>query len=92
MDFSSALIGIKLGHRFHREGWVPGQFVVLQDGYPNGIAINANTAKATGIPEGTTCAFQPYLLLYTQSGSFVPWVAPQSDLLAEDWVFEEVPQ
>ncbi len=86
MDFSGALKLIKDGHRFRREGWnAGGQWVVLQRGYPNGIAINQNTAEATGIPEGTVKVFRPYLMLHTADGSFVPWAPTVSDVLAEDW-------
>lgn len=87
MDFSNALEAIKFdGAKITRAGWNgKDMFVVLQKGYPLGIAINKNTAEATGVPEGTVCVFRPYLMLRTADGEFVPWVATQSDILAEDW-------
>jgi Protein of unknown function (DUF2829) len=86
LDFSDALIQLRLGSRVFRSGWNgPGQFVCLQDGYPDGIAINANTARATGIGQGTVKKFRPYLMLHTAQGDFVPWVPTVSDVLAEDW-------
>ncbi len=86
MDFSEALVELKHGHKISREGWnAGGQFAVLQAGYPDGIAINDNTARATGIPAGTVCSFRPYLMLCTADGSFVPWAPTVSDVLAEDW-------
>lgn len=89
MDFSQALISVRLGHRIARTGWNGhGMFVVFQRGYPEGIPINKNTAQATGFPEGTNCVFQPYLMMLTAQGDFVPWVASQTDILAMDW--EEV--
>jgi hypothetical protein len=85
-DFSSALDYVKDGDRIARTGWNgAGQYVVLQRGYPEGIAINANTAEATGIPQGTVCVFRPYLMLRTADGTFVPWAPSVSDVLAEDW-------
>jgi hypothetical protein len=61
-------------------------WLAYQPGYPEGVAINANTAKATGLPEGTVRKFLPYLMLRTAGeGCFVPWLASQSDVLAEDW-------
>lgn len=86
MNFSDALTACKAGNAISRDGWNgAGQYVVLQKGYPDGIAINANTAEATGIQQGTIMAFAPYLLFRTSQLIFVPWVASQSDLLAEDW-------
>ncbi len=60
-------------------------YLALQKGYPNGVAINKNTAEATGLPEGTLWVFDPYIMLKTAINSFVPWVTSQTDVLAEDW-------
>jgi hypothetical protein len=87
MDFSDALRQCKNGNKISRTGWNgAGQFVVYQAGYPDGIGINANTARATGYPEGTLCRFAPYLMMHNSQGVFVPWLASQGDLLADDWV------
>lgn len=88
MDFGQALRAARYDRaRISRMGWNgPGQFVVFQEGYPDGIAINANTARATGLPEGTRAVFRPYLMMCTVDGSFVPWLASMTDLLADDWV------
>lgn len=84
--FEAALAAVRNGSRIARTGWNgKGMFVVYQKGYPDGIAINANTAEATGIPQGTVCTFRPYLMMKTVHDDFVPWVASQTDLLAEDW-------
>lgn len=90
LDIGEALrLAVTQRMRISREGWNGrDMFVVYQEGYPDGIAINANTARATGIPEGTVMVFQPYLMMCTADGSFVPWLASQSDLLAHDWIAE----
>lgn len=86
MDFGAALAAVKSGAKITRGGWNgKDMYVVHQPGYPDGIGINANTAQATGIPQGTVCAFRPYLLMKTVDNDFVPWVASQTDILAEDW-------
>ncbi len=86
-DFSKALVDCRLGAKITRPSWNGnGAFVVYQRGYPNGIPINANTAEATGIAEGTVCIFRPYLMLCCSDGSFVPWQPTVSDVLATDWV------
>lgn len=64
-------------------------WAVIQKGYPDGIAINKNTAEATGIAEGTVCAFRPYFLLFTAQKDFAHWVPSGSDILAEDWLIVE---
>jgi hypothetical protein len=60
-------------------------WVVLQKGYPDGIPINKNTAKAIGEDVGTVHKFLPYLMFCTAQGDFVPWLASQTDILATDW-------
>lgn len=88
--FGQALELLKQGKRVCRSGWNgKGMWIALQRGYPEGIPINANTAQATGIPEGTVCKFRPYLMMKTVGGEFVPWLASQTDILAEDWEVSE---
>lgn len=87
--FGTALKLLKSGQRVHRSGWNgKGMWIALQKGYPDGIAINKNTAEATGIEEGTACKFLPYIMMKTASPvtEFVPWIASQSDILEEDWM------
>lgn len=85
-DFGYALNALRSGKRVTRQGWNgKGQFVVFQKAYPDGIPINKNTAEALGQPEGTIRSFRPYLMFSTVQGDLVPWVAAQSDLLADDW-------
>ncbi|GIE29980.1 hypothetical protein Ait01nite_030250 [Actinoplanes italicus] len=87
MDFGQALSALKSGSKVSRSGWNgKGMYVVLQKGYPDGIGANANTAEALGVDEGTVLVFRPYLTMRTVDGEFVPWVASQTDLLAEDWL------
>jgi hypothetical protein len=85
-DFAEALKRVKEGKKIARTGWNgKGMFVVYQKGYPTGIPINKNTAEATGIPEGTVCRFSPYLMMKAADDTFVPWLASQTDILADDW-------
>jgi Protein of unknown function (DUF2829) len=82
-DFSAALREcVAEGCKISRLGW--NGYVVYQPGYPSGIGINANTAKATGIPQGTVMIFGAYLMKYAD-GVFAPWTPDQRDLLADDW-------
>lgn len=84
--FDDALRLLKRGKKVARHGWNgQGMYVTLQPGYPDGIAINLSTARATGLTEGTVCRFRPYLMLRTAQQDFVPWAPTVSDVLAEDW-------
>ena len=90
--FEWALQQLRMGKKVARTGWNgKGMFLVLQKGYPQGIPINENTADATGLPRGQVCKFLPYIMLKTadEAISFVPWVASQTDILAEDWNYAE---
>ena len=87
MNFGKALENLKQGMKVQRQGWNgKGMYLTYQKGYPEGIAINANTASATGLPVGTICRFLPYIMMKTVDNAFVPWLASQTDVLAEDWM------
>lgn len=89
----AALEWLRKGKRVARAGWNgKNMWLAYQAGYPAGIPINANTARATGLPEGTVCRFLPYLMMRTADGAFVPWLASQTDILADDWALvDEAP-
>jgi hypothetical protein len=86
MNFGDALEKLKLGEKLQRSGWNgKGMYIVLMPGYPDGVPINRATAVATSLPLGSTQRFLPYILMRTADGSFVPWLASQSDVLGSDW-------
>lgn len=90
MDFSQALIAMKAGKRTARRSWlVDGKWVALRTGYPNGIAVNGNTAEAFGVPEGTLVSFQPYFQMCERDGSVRTWNKGDQDLIGEDWYIVE---
>lgn len=84
MDFGNALKLIKTGELLQRAGWngknmyvfmVPGsQFVV------NRPPLNRI------YPEGTVIDYHGHIDMKTADGFVVPWLASQTDVLAEDWV------
>lgn len=85
-NFEWALGLLKQGKRVCREGWNgKGMFLFLVPG----STFQVNRAPLLGIyPEGTTVVYQPHIDIRTAQNTVVPWLASQSDLLAEDW--EEV--
>lgn len=88
-DFGEALKRLKSGVRCARLGWNgKGMHVALYKGFPDGISTDSNTAQVTGQPEGLVCRFLPHLMMKTADTfpTFVPWLASQTDMLAEDWV------
>lgn len=85
MDFSAALAACKAGSKITRTGWNgPGQWVVCSPGF----AITGDRVFSEAIKEhigSGHAVFAPYLVLHNAQGVFVPWLASQGDLLAEDW-------
>lgn len=86
-EFGWAIRELKNGRRVRRLGWNgKGMWLALCRGYPNGVAPSMRDVEELGVdPEGTVYIL-PYVMMCTADGSFVPWLASQTDLLAEDWV------
>ena len=84
MDFSKALEYVKKGGKAARAGWNgKGMFVFLVPG----STFSVNRPPLLGIyPEGTVIDYHPHIDMRTADGSIVPWLASQTDLLADDWV------
>lgn len=83
MNFSKALENIKAGMQMQREGWNgKGMFVFL---VPGSIFL-VNRAPLLGIyPEGTEINYHAHIDMRTADGQIVPWLASQTDILADDW-------
>lgn len=81
--FGIALEGIRRGEQWCRKGWNDaGMFIFLVPG----SHFTVNRAPLLGIyPVGTEIDYRPHIDMKTAQGDVVPWVASQSDLLAEDW-------
>lgn len=82
-SFGVALNALKSGQRVQREGWNgKGMFLVLVtpgDSLPFGDQRPAYlTRSAPGFP-------LPWIGMKTADDGFVPWLASQTDMLAEDW-------
>ena len=83
MDFSNALKALKLGEKVSRSGWNgKGMFLYLVPGSD----FKVNRPPLLGIyDEGTGIEYRAHIDMKTADGSCVPWVASQTDLLADDW-------
>lgn len=68
-DFGEALRRLKAGKWVARTGW-------------NGKGMSIRLHAALSATEPSTL---PYIVMRTTQGGVVPWLASQTDLLAEDW-------
>jgi hypothetical protein len=74
MDFGSALTALKSGAQVYRIGW-------------NGKGLRLELQ----VPDANSKMTLPYIFISypadakTTPGARVPWLASQTDLLAEDW-------
>jgi hypothetical protein len=81
MSFSEALKEVKSGKRIAREGWNGKGMFVYYVG-PDEYDSKTDAAKKTF---GEKTPYLPYLALKTVDDKVVPWLASQTDILAEDW-------
>lgn len=90
MPFGHAIEALKAGYRVARSGWNgknmflfynPGSRVTVQEGRPLAAAFSV----------GTPIDCRPYIMMKTADVALtiVPWVASQTDILAEDWFIVE---
>jgi len=83
MNFSDALAQIKTGYKLQRAGWNgKGMFVFLVPG----SIFKANRPPLLDIfPEGTEVKYHAHIDMRTATGEICPWLASQTDVLADDW-------
>ena len=83
MNFGDALKALKSGHSVARAGWNgKDMFLFLVPG----STFKVNRPPLLGIyPEGTEINYCPHIDMKTADGMVVPWLASQTDMLAEDW-------
>jgi hypothetical protein len=89
MDIGGALRALRDGARVARRGWNgKDMFLFLVPG----SEFEVSRAPLLGIyPAGTRIQYQPHVDMRTASGSVVPWLCSQSDLLAHDWCVVDAP-
>ncbi len=83
MDFSEALKEVKDGAKIARKNWnAAGQFVyhVPAAEYP---AMTQVAKEEFG--DHAMVPYTAYLAIKTVQGTVAPWLASQTDVLAEDW-------
>jgi hypothetical protein len=84
INFSIALDLIKKGLRVAREGWNGKEMFVF---LVPGSSFEVNRPPLLGIyAAGTLINYHAHIDMRTADGQIVPWIASQTDLLAEDWL------
>ena len=83
MPFGMAVEAMKKGKKVARAGWNgKGMFLFLVPG----STFKVNRAPLLGIyPEGTEINYHAHIDMKTADDKVVPWLASQTDVLADDW-------
>lgn len=82
-SFSWALDEIKAGRKLAREGWNGKNMFIF---HVPGSRFEVNRPPLLGIyPHGTVINYHAHIDMRTADGTIVPWLASQTDILAEDW-------
>lgn len=85
MNFGEAIEALKAGHKVARSGWNgKGMFLyyVPANSYP---ASGNKLGTMTGIFPDDMVPYGAYIAMKTAQDNVVPWLASQTDVLAEDW-------
>ncbi len=83
MNFSDALNAIKEGKRLARAGWNgKGMFVFLVAG--SNFRVSREPLLSI-LGEGAEVTYRPHIDMRAADGTIVPWLASQTDLMADDW-------
>lgn len=83
VDFGTALMLMKTGEKMCREGWNGEDMFVYY--VPEGRYVPCTEAGKSLCGEDGRVFYFPYIAMKTVSGGVVPWLASQTDMLAEDW-------
>ena len=91
MNFGDAIAALKAGKKVAREGWNgKGMWLVLVPGQKQ-VTLLEGTPYREALGEAS-CEILPHIDMWTVNSegrrAMLPgWVASQTDMLAEDWVF-----
>lgn len=80
-SFGEAIKYLKRGLKVARKGWND------KDMYIRYVEPYTDKAYRVTEQEPTDGTLQPYIAMKTADNGFIPWLASQADMLADDWVF-----
>lgn len=78
MNFGDAIAALKAGSKVARSGW-NGKGMWLELVNPESYDIYSAVASNGALE------LRPFIVMKTVDSHLVPWVASQTDMLAEDW-------
>lgn len=84
LNFGEVVAGLKEGKRYARDGWNGKKMFIF--------LVNGSNFKVSREPllsimgEGVDVTYRPHIDMKDAEGKIVPWLASQTDILAEDWV------
>ena len=87
MNFGQAIEALKNGKKVARVGWNgKGMFLYY---VPVGAYAPCTEIAASLVNENGLVEYGAYIAMKTVHGNVVPWLASQTDMLAEDWIIIE---
>ena len=90
LSFGDAVAALKEGLRVERAGWNgKGMWLVLVHPDDDANVPPQPTYGVAGIVDDATNGCLPWIGMKTADNKFVPWLASQTDVLAEDWKIVE---
>lgn len=85
MTFGLAIEALKRGHKVSRKGW-NGKDMFLYYVPANSYPATRNTLNTmVGMFPDDMVPYGAYIAMKTAQNNVVPWLASQTDVLAEDW-------
>lgn len=96
LSFSAALEALKVGKKVARSGWNgKGMWLAFVKPYNDAVksvGVPCFSYRVFELPEGAngepkkSPKLLPYIAMKTVGDELVPWLASQTDVLAEDWI------
>lgn len=86
MDFSDALVNIRLGRKVARSSWgLDGPYLFFVPGSSFPIEAHRPLGKASPELVGTTAHYRAHVDMRTPYGFVMAWTPNQEDMLTDDW-------
>lgn len=87
MTFGIAIEALKKGKKVARAGWNGKRMFLYY--VPVGAYAPCTEIAASLVNENGLVEYGAYIAMKTAQGNVVPWLASQTDMLAEDWIIIE---